>query len=363
MSEDWLQTLIRPEVRALQSYHVPESAGLIKLDAMENPFSWPESMRQEWAERIVAVEPNRYPDPQAKALVQQMREVFSISDEQALLLGNGSDELIQMLLVATASPGRKVLSVEPGFVMYRQIARFLGLEYVGVPLAEDFSLNVQAMLDAIASHQPAVIFIAYPNNPSGNLFDSMAIRQIIDLAPGLVVIDEAYEPFAKNSFMEQAGQPENLLVMRTVSKLGLAGLRLGYLVGAPRVIDELEKIRLPYNINVLTQFTVAFALKHYSILLQQVDDICQQRAQLVKSLSMMPGVTAYATDANFVLIRLQSGSADDVFMQLREHGVLIKNLSGQGGLLANCLRVTVGSAEENQTFLEHFEAILRDAKP
>ncbi|HEC29218.1 MAG TPA: aminotransferase class I/II-fold pyridoxal phosphate-dependent enzyme, partial [Gammaproteobacteria bacterium] len=215
---------IRPEIRELSAYHVPDPAGMIKLDAMENPYTWPDEMIREWQVILKDIELNRYPDPSGRQLVRQIRKSFSIPDDMAILLGNGSDELIQMIALAVAGKDRVILAPEPGFVMYSMIARFAGMQYVGVPLiASDFSLDMNAMRRAIETRQPAVIFLAYPNNPTGNLFDAEQVREIITIAPGLVVLDEAYTAFAEDTFMASLGQYPNLLVMRTVSKMGLAG--------------------------------------------------------------------------------------------------------------------------------------------
>ena len=246
-----------------------------------------------------------------------------------------------------------MLAPEPGFVMYQQIARSLGLRYHGVPLLEDgFELDLPAMLAAIQQHQPALIFLAYPNNPTGNLFDRQAIVQILAASRGLVVIDEAYAPFADASFIGELEKHDHLLVMRTVSKLGLAGLRLGYLLGRLEILEQLNKIRLPYNINILTQITAEFALRKAEFLLTQTRAICEQRSWLYKALQAFDNIRVYPSAANFLLFRTVGRPADQVFNSLKAQGVLIKNLSPQGGLLENCLRVTIGSADENQAFLE-----------
>ena len=222
---------IRPQISALAAYHVPDASGMLKLDAMENPYRWPESMIEEWLSVLKAVELNRYPDPAADELKSLLRSCFSIPDSAAVLLGNGSDELIQMILMAVRGQDRVVLSVEPSFVMYGMIAAFLDMPFVSVPLAKNFSLDKAAVLDVIEKHHPAVIFIAYPNNPTGNLFPEQDILDILGASDAIVVIDEAYFSFADTSFMSRVMQYENLLVMRTVSKMGLAGLRLGYMAG------------------------------------------------------------------------------------------------------------------------------------
>lgn len=350
--------LIRPQIRALSAYPVPSSQGLVKLDAMENPYEWPASLQTAWAERLSTVAMNRYPDPQGTRLALALRRVMQVPESARVMLGNGSDELIQILLMAVASPGRVIMAPEPGFVMYRMIALWLGLEFVGVPLNEDFSLDRPAMERALDTHQPAVLFLAYPNNPTGNRWSRRDVEALIDRAPGLVVLDEAYGPFADDSFLPDVGRFERLLVMRTVSKLGLAGLRLGYLCGPPSWMDELEKVRLPYNVNVLTQVAAEFALDHHEVLDQQAAAIRRDREPLSQALEGMPGVTPFPSEANFILFRVSQGKGRRVFEGLQDRGVLIKDLSGQGGLLADCLRVTVGTPEENQQFLKALEGAL-----
>ncbi|MBK1721396.1 histidinol-phosphate transaminase [Thiocystis violacea] len=354
-----IDALVRPEVRALKAYHVPEAAGLIKLDAMENPYGWPDSLKAAWLETLRDVELNRYPDPQGQALQQALREAMEIPADMGLLLGNGSDELIQMIALTVAQPGRKVLSVDPGFVMYRMIAGFAGMEYVGVPLqAEDFSIDLPAMLDAIAREQPAVVYLAYPNNPTGNRFDADDIVRIIEAAPGVVIVDEAYAPFTDCSFLGLLGDWENLLVMRTVSKMGLAGLRLGYLVGPRPWLEEIDKVRLPYNINVLTQASAVFALRHKAVLDQQTHDIRVERTHLFEALRGIDGIHAYPSEANFILVRVPEGQADAIFAGLKARKVLIKNLNGAHPLLKDCLRLTVGTPEENGALVSALRAVL-----
>jgi len=351
--------LVRPEIRALRAYQVPDAAGLIKLDAMENPYVWPEGLKSEWLETLRGAELNRYPDPRGRILCDALRESMGIPRDMGLLLGNGSDELIQMLALTLAKPGRKVLSVDPGFVMYRMIALISGMDYLGVPLrADDFALDLPAVLEAIDRERPALIFIAYPNNPTGNLFDAEAVAAIIEAAPGLVIVDEAYSPFTDASFMSRLGDWPNLLVMRTVSKMGLAGLRLGYLAGPADWLAEIDKTRLPYNINVLTQASAAFALRHKAVLDGQTRAIRAERVRLFDALTAIPGVSPFPSDANFILLRLPAGTADTGFAALKERGVLVKNLNGSHPLLADCLRVTVGTPEENRAFLTALTAAL-----
>ncbi len=344
-------SLFRKEVLALSAYKVADAQGLVKLDAMENPYSWPEAIKTEWLNCLRDSPINRYPDPEAKQLTATLKQQNQIADDCALLLGNGSDELIQLLLMALPATA-SVLAPVPCFVMYKQISDSLGLNYIPVPLlADSFELDLPVMLATIAQQQPSLIFIAYPNNPTGNLFNEQAIITLLETSKGLVVIDEAYAPFAQASFMDRLKDYPNLLVMRTVSKLGLAGLRLGYLAGHSDIIGQLNKIRLPYNINCLTQLSVDFALSKQGLFEQQTAAICAERQRIFDRLNSFAGIHAYPSAANFLLFQVLDGQAERLFELIKQHGVLIKNLNPQGGLLKNCLRVTVGTAEENNAFL------------
>jgi len=343
---------IRPQIRALQAYHVPDATGLVKLDAMENPYSLPAEIAEQWQQVLSSAQINRYPDPSASRLKQKLAEVMQLPASRATMLGNGSDELIQILAMSVTDKKRCLMSFEPGFVMYHMIAEFAGMQYVGVPLGDDFSLDMEATRVAIKKHQPAIIFIAYPNNPTGNLFSEKDIEEIIQLAPGFVVLDEAYHPFAQSTFMQALERYDQLLVMRTVSKMGLAGLRLGLLCGLPELIQEFDKIRLPYNINVLTQVTAQFVLEHVAVLDEQAAKIRDQREALWQNMARLATIEVFPSRANFILFRVIQGEATAVFESIREQGVLIKNLKADAGPLRNCLRVTVGSPQENEAFLE-----------
>jgi len=358
--QDIIARLVRPEIRALHAYHVPDAAGLIKLDAMENPYPWPPEIQEEWHCLLSAAEINRYPHPQAPLVQTALREAMGIPADMGLVLGNGSDELIQMLAMTVGGPGRKVLSLDPGFVMYRMIATFTGMGYVGVPLRQDgFALDLPAVLDALEREEPVLTYIAYPNNPTGNLFPAEEIVQIIEAAPGLVILDEAYAPFTDATFLPRLGTWPNLLVMRTVSKMGLAGLRLGYLAGPREWIEQVDKVRLPYNINALTQASAALALRHRTLFDAQTAAIRAERARLFSALASLDGVEPYPSQANFILMRLTDTQADKVFEGLRGRGVLVKNLHGAHPLLAECLRVTVGRPEEDAAFLAALAALIQ----
>lgn len=343
--------LIRPEVQALQHYHVPPSRGLIKLDAMENPYSWPAYLRGEWLEEMQGVTLNRYPDPESTELKARLRQVFSIPAGMDVLLGNGSDELIQIINLSLKGRDSKVMAPEPSFSMYRMIAAYVGTPFVGVPLKEDFSLDMPAMLAAIEEHQPAVIYLSYPNNPTGNLFAEGDVEQILRASRGLVVVDEAYTAFSGASFMKRLGEFGNLLILRTLSKMGMAGLRLGYLVGPSNWLREFDKLRLPYNINSLTQFTAEFVLRFEDEFEEQIGQINRDRAWMAENLRRLNGIEIFPSDANFVLFRVGKGQADRIHAALQKRGVLIKNMNGTHELLQDCLRVTVGKPSENVAFL------------
>jgi len=343
-------SVIREEIRGIAAYHVPDSTGMVKLDAMENPYGLPSDLTQEIGRLAAQAGLNRYPDPTARALKVRLRQAMQIPDAMEILLGNGSDELIQMLALAVNKPGAVLLGVEPSFVMFRMIATFVGLRYVGVPLTADFGLDLSALQEAIRAHRPALTFLAYPNNPTGNLFDAASVERVVEVSPGLVVVDEAYHAFAGRSLLPQLARHPNLLVMRTLSKLGLAGLRLGLLIGRVEWLAELDKLRLPYNINVLTQTVAESVLSRGDLLEKQAAAIRSERARVLGRLAAVHGIRPFPSDANFILFRV--ANANTVFATLKAHGILIKNVSGSHPMLAECLRVTVGAPEENERFLE-----------
>ena len=344
------ERLVRDEILRLSAYFVPDSTGFVKLDAMENPYGLPGQLRKELGALAAEASLNRYPDPSATTLKERLRTVMDIPDGMELLLGNGSDELIQIVTMALARPGAVMLGVEPSFVMYRMIATFCGMRYEAVPLLEDFQLDIDSCLDAIARLKPALMFLAYPNNPTGNLFDAKGVSRMIEATSGLVVVDEAYTAFADASFLPRLADYPNLLLMRTVSKLGLAGLRLGLLIGRPEWITQFDKVRLPYNINVLTQALAERVLREPKVLQDQAADIRSERERLTGLLRRLPSLTTFPSSANFILFRV--ARCAQVFAALKACHVLVKNLDGGHPLLSNCLRVTVGTPAENDRFIE-----------
>ena len=358
-ADEYIARLIPPQVRALTAYAVADAHGLIKLDAMENPYPWPAGLKDEWLERLRVIDVNRYPDPKASQLKERLRVALEVPASAHMLLGNGSDELIQLLILAIGGPGSVVFAPDPSFAMYALVARATGRRFESVPLDEgDFSIRLDATLEAIRTHQPALTFLAYPNNPTGNLFDTRHVEAILDATRGLVVVDEAYAPFAHASFFSQLEERPNLLVLRTVSKLGLAGLRLGVLAGAPAWMRELDKLRLPYNLNVLTQASADLALSHYPLFEEQTRQIVRDRDELYARLAVMDGIQVWPSQANFLLVRTHRGTGSAMAAALRERGVLVKNLHGASPLLRDCVRVTVGRPEENAAFLHALEEII-----
>jgi histidinol-phosphate aminotransferase len=351
-----IDTIIRPEIRALSAYYVADSEGFVKLDAMENPYMLPQDLREQLGKRLADVAMNRYPVPSYAALKAGICAKLGVPAGYDVVLGNGSDELIAIMSTACAKPGAKVLAPLPGFVMYAMSARFSGMEFVGVPLNADLTLDLAAMLAAIAEHKPAITYLAYPNNPTGTLFDAEQLVEIIRAVgdSGLVVVDEAYQPFAQASFMPRLPEFGNLIVMRTMSKQGLAGIRLGYMSGAAALLAEFDKVRPPYNVNVLTQAAAEFVLAHTDVLDAQAAALRVERGRMTELLQSMPELHVFPSSANFLLLRVQSSSknADQVFANLLQRKVLVKNVGKMHPLLQNCLRVTVSTPQENAFFIE-----------
>ena len=340
---------VRADVRARTAYAVAKAEGLIKLDAMENPYSLPVALRDRVAAAAASAPLNRYPDGGGDAVKAALRSTLGLAPGVALMLGNGSDELIQIITSAIAAPGASVVAPDPTFVMYRINAEIAHARYVPVALRADFSLDLPAMLAAIARERPALVWLAYPNNPTGNRFARDEVEAIIAAAPGLVVIDEAYYAFARDSFLPRVLAHPNVVVVRTVSKIGMAGLRLGYAAGHPAWIGELDKCRPPYNVGTLVQAVAPVLLGAGPVLAEQAGRIVAERARLASALAAVRGYTVFPTETNFVLVRVPDAGA--AFAALRAAGILVKNLHGWHPLLAQCLRVTVGTPAENDALL------------
>jgi histidinol-phosphate aminotransferase len=344
--------LIRQDVQSMHAYAVQDAAGMIKLDAMENPYALPPELQAKLGERLGRVAINRYPGPRVEDLKTALAAYLGLPAGYGLMLGNGSDELISLLSMACDLPGAKILAPLPGFVMYAMSAQLQGLQFVGVPLTADFELDESAMLAAIQRDHPAITYLAYPNNPTANLWNEATIEKIVAACAsygGLVVMDEAYQPFSSKSYITAMQNHSNVLLMRTLSKFGLAGVRLGYMLGPQAIIAEIDKLRPPYNVSQLNAECALFALEHKEVFAAQAGEICAQRAMLLEALGKLPGVTPYPSDANMILVRVPD--AEKTFAGLRQCKVLVKNVSKMHPLLANCLRLTVGTPTENLTLL------------
>ena len=359
-----MTTRIRQDIQAMHAYAIQDSRGMVKLDAMENPHTLSSELQAQLGQRLGALALNRYPNSRVDDLRRALADHARMPSGYGLMLGNGSDELISLLAMALDLPASQnpegqppvILAPEPGFVMYAMSAKFQGLRYVGVPLTADFELDEAAMLAAITRHKPALVYLAYPNNPTANLWNHTAIQNIIALQGqlgGLVVMDEAYQPFAARSWIDKIRDaPElhaHVLLMRTMSKFGLAGVRIGYMMGPKALVDEIDKLRPPYNISVLNCECALFALEHSDVFKKQALELISQRAIVLKSLRAMPGVTCWNSDANMILVRV--ADAAKTFDGMKAQLVLVKNVSKMHSLLANCLRLTVGTADENRQML------------
>ena len=354
-----LQHTLRQDVQSMHAYAIQPSTGLVKLDAMENPFALPEPLQAALGARLARVAINRYPGAGIGELADALTHFAEVPAGCSLMLGNGSDELIDLLSVACNVPGASILAPLPGFVMYEMSARLRGLRFVGVPLRPDFELDEQAMLAAIDEHRPALTYIAYPNNPTANLFDDRIIDRIVEAVGrqhGLVVFDEAYQPFASRSWMARMAAHPHVLVLRTLSKFGLAGVRLGYLCGHASLITEIDKVRPPYNVSALNAEAALFALEHADEYARQAAVLRAERDRLSAALAALPGVHPYPSEANMILVRVPDSAR--AFAGMKSRGVLVKHIAGLHPLLAHCLRLTVGTPQENRLMLDALAASL-----
>ena len=341
---------IRKDIQLLNAYHVPEPIECLKLDAMESPFSPNQDFEKEFLQHLSKVDINRYPEPSAREVIKSLRSLMNIDENHGVLLGNGSDELIQLIALA-CNEGDTILSFSPSFVMYEMIAKFSRLNYIDSPLI-DFDIDLENTLQIIKETQPKLIFIAYPNNPTGNLFNREKIETIIQSTDALVVLDEAYYAYADDTFLNDIFKYENLILLRTISKIGFAGVRLGLIIGSEDIVGELNKIRLPYNINSLTQATCKFLLNKKDYLQSHAELIVNERKELIESLKKYKNITVFPSQANFVLIKTLD--SQELFNFLLDKRILIKNLSKMKGL-DNFLRITIGSPNENATILSAFD--------
>ena len=350
-----LKTFIRKEVLIQKGYQVDTTSCRVKMDAMENPFALPPLLREKLSEAMKNIPLNRYPEPGAPIIRKKFARHYGV-DANMIMIGNGSDELIQTLCSAFINSSSTVIVPLPTFVMYRIIAVNTGHKIIEVPLDDMYELDLDAVLAQITRNSPVLIFLSYPNNPTGNCFSIEKIITIIEKSPGIVIVDEAYGNFSGQTLLPLLKRYDNLVILKTLSKVGLAGIRIGFLIGSPSLIYELDKIRLPYNINTLSQVAAGFYLDHLDIFTGQIQDIVQRREELLSALRKINGIKPYPSQANFIFFSCDFDT-DSVYKDLVKEGVLIKNLNSPG-MLRNCMRVTVGTQDENNEFLKALKKVL-----
>jgi histidinol-phosphate aminotransferase len=351
-----IKSVIKEEVLALRAYPIEQVLPPVRLDSNENPLTLPDALKGEFAARIAGIELNRYPEAGSPSLARRFAERFGVADGQ-VIVGNGSDELIQILCSAVARPGAEVMIPTPTFTMFSITALNSGCRLVEVPLDSDFDLDMEAMGARITAHSPALTFLAWPNNPTGRSFSRNRVETIIQKSPGIVVVDEAYHNFFGESFLPMLAKYDNLVVMRTLSKVGFAAARVGMLAASPALVHELNKVRLPYNLNALSQAAAAFYLDHEAVFLKQAEDIRQWRGELYAELQKISGIHPRPSDANFIFFSCDFDS-DRIYAALLKGGIIVKNFNIPGKI-RNFMRVTVGSPQENTLFISKLKEILQ----
>ena len=345
-----IAALARPDLVDLEPYVVKDVPHRIKLDANENPFDMPEQIRQLVAEAASGHPFNRYPDPAALALRECLAAELNVNVDQ-LAIGNGSDELINYIITAFGGSGARVIFSSPTFAIYGIFAKVGGTEVVDVPLSSDFCMDPDSIISAAKAGDRSIIFICYPNNPTGNSFPHRDILDIIERSGAVVVVDEAYFEFSGKTFLTLLEEYENLIILRTFSKaFGLAGLRTGYMIAGNEIIREIMKVKMVYNINSFSQKIAQILLEHKDEVFPYVEKILQERDRLARQLDSLSGIMPFDSDANFILFRVES-DAETAFSMLLKNGILIRNLN-KPGPLESCLRVTIGKPEENEEFLD-----------
>src|SRR5450432_779338 len=355
--------ILCPALAELSSYTPHAGHYEVRLDANEAPELLSGAAKRRLAEAAAAVTWERYPDATANELRRALANYSGVTPEE-ILVGDGSDEIITMLLSALSQPrdradGALIMTTTPTFVMYRMSARVRGQRVLEVPLDASWDLAQDSMLRGIELTPPNIIFIATPNNPTGNLVNRERLERVIQAAPrSLVVIDEAYIPYSDGDQLELYRRYENVAVMRTLSKIGFAALRVGWLIGRPALIAEIDKVRLPYNLNSVAQALGKLAVTELLPEIQGiVASVVAERERVRAGLSELPGITVTPSQANFLWFRSER-PASDLFQGLGERGVLVRSFHQRGGRLAHQLRVTIGTAAENDRFLSSLRELL-----
>lgn len=340
-----IKKFVRPNIRSLSAYEAKDIPCKVKLDANESPYGFKDALKV-----VKSINTNRYPDPAAKELKKLVSRELRLRTEN-IMHGNGSDELIYYLITTFGGP---VLYPVPTFSMYGIISQAFGEKRIAIPLDKEFDLELEKILKAIKKQKPKLIFLSSPNNPTGNCFSSDRILKIIEVSNGIVVVDEAYQPFASDKgFMPMLKDYKNLVIMRTLSKIGLAGLRVGFLIADGEIINEVNKVRLPFNLNSLSQAVAVKVLKNKKALKSYTKSIISERGRLFSEMAKIKGIKPYPSEANFILFRVKE--PDKIYKRLLKRGILVKNMNG---VVNNCLRVTVGTPEENRIFLNAMKEVI-----
>jgi histidinol-phosphate aminotransferase len=340
----------------MEGYHSAQVTVPVRLNTNESPYPPPAEFTAELGRRIADIAWNRYPDRTASALRAAIARSHGVGVDQ-VFAGNGSNEILQTLLLAYAGAGRKVLTFEPTYQLHAHIARITGAEVVSAPRGADFRIDQSKLAEVFSTHSPDVTFVCSPNNPTGVVEDEKTVRAIIDSAPGLVIVDEAYAQFASWSAVDLVDESRALVVTRTYSKTwSMAAARLGYLVGPKWLVDEIDAVVLPYHLDAAKQIAGALALEFTNDMNSRVREIVASRDQIESTFSALP-VDFWPSGANFILFRPRSMDGRKVWSELVEKGVLIRDCSSWPGL-TNCLRVTIGTPEENDLFLKSLSEVL-----
>lgn len=354
MSHVDIMELVRNKIKGLKTYQVENMDEGTKLHANENPYPPSPKLLKKIFQRLDKLELNRYPDPDCRNLKQAIANTTGTLPEQ-IIIGNGSDELIQYLMQVLCDEGDTISFPDPTFAMYGITAQCLGLNPVSFPLNDSWDFEALSALKVLAEHKARIVFISYPNNPTGNCFSGQEIQQVIEQFEGIVVLDEAYQDFSGKSFLNQMEKHNNLVILRSLSKIGLAGLRIGYGIFPVMLAEQVNKVRLPYNSNSISQWVATELLNDFSHVKNQIHSIVEERNRLMDELSKLPAITVYPSNSNFILFQAPEGG-EKLFNNLKKNGTLLRNLNSHPRL-KNCLRVTIGTKQENDQFLDQLRKV------
>ena len=350
----------RSNIDDLVPYDAKDVKAEVILNSNENPLNLPGEILSKLKSRLGEFKFNRYPDPTAHELRRLIADANGLEPEN-VLVGNGGDELIFDLLLAWGGPGRTILDMPPTFSMYGIDAQVTGTNVVRIPRLSDFSIDEDAVLARVAEGDIDIVIVANPNNPTGGLSNESFLIELLKSTDAIVMVDEAYFEFSRQTMRQHMSRYPNLVLLRTFSKaFSMAGLRVGYLLAQPEVVCEFMKVRQPYSVNAFSQWVASTVYRERMVFEQGIRDLIRGRDQVLHGLSMLDGVEVFPSEANFVLFRVEHGAAlwRDL---LHNHSVLVRDFSRSPGL-EDCLRVTVGTDMENSRFLTAMEDCLGHRK-